>query len=321
MRASVVTTNAVPWLSFSDTCESAFCSNLASSSIQAKKSETVNFSFTAITTAVTMPNTQIVNDSNSDHILRGQANWVPWFLRFRLDAHAEGIWSLFDGSEKALSKPERPIRLARAGTDLTATTSASNAASSALATATRETIETSDIDFSHQIFLYQTELEFFRMDLHDYERQEDRIVCGRKMLYARIDSSMFAMIRDDNDHSLSSEFVRLQSYYKPEASLAIQLTRRKIDQISLVTCKDMSEFLNKMRQLRQELAYAGEPMSDARYTAMLFDGLPARYNAWKDRYYETANGLGAPNISLVYFEERLIHWEYTLKQSAGRRRS
>jgi hypothetical protein len=283
--------------------------------------QTVPFDFTTIPTAVKMPNNQVIDIGSPDHILRGQANWVPWFLRFRLDAHAEGLWSLFDGSEQVLSKPERPIRLARAGTDLTATAGASNTANSALATTTRETIEALDIDFSHQIFLYQTELEYFRMDLHDYERQEDRINCARKMVYARIDSSMFATIREDKDDSLSSEFARLQTLYKPEAPLAILLTRRQIDQISLVTCEDMSAYLNKMRQLRQELAYAGESMSDARYIAMLFDGLPVKYNTWKDRYYETANGPGAPNISLVYFEGRLIHWEYTLKQSAGRRRS
>ena len=68
-----------------------------------------------------MPNTQTVNYGNPDHILKGQANWVPWFLQFRLDAHAEGIWSLFDGSEGVLSKQERPIRLSRAGTDLNTT--------------------------------------------------------------------------------------------------------------------------------------------------------------------------------------------------------
>jgi len=261
-----------------------------------------------------MPTTQIVNDDNPDHILKGQANWVPWFLRFKLDAHAEGIWFLFDGSEDVLSKPERPIRLARAGTDMAANTGTSNAASDVVAATTRETIEATGIDFSHQIPLYQTELEFYRTDLHNYERQQDRIMCARKMLYARIDSSMFAMIRDDKNDSLASEFARLQTHYKPEASLAIQLTRRKIDQISLVTCKDMSEYLNKMRQFRQELAYAGKLKSDARYIAMLLNGLPARYDGWRDRYYETTEGPGAPKMSLPSFEGRLVHWEWTLKE-------
>lgn len=72
-----------------------------------------------------------------------------------------------------------------------------------MATTTRKTIEATSIDFSHQISLYQTELEFYRVDLHDFERQEDRINCARKMLYARIDSSMFVTICDDKDDSLS----------------------------------------------------------------------------------------------------------------------
>lgn len=256
-----------------------------------------------------MPNAQIVNTGNPDHVLKGQSNWVPWFLRFKLDAHAEGIWPLFDGSEEILSKPERPPRLARAGTGLTANTDASNTSSSALASTRPATTEDTSIDFSHQIFLYQTELEFYRMDLHDYERQHDRILLARKMLYTRIDRSMFTLIHDDSSSSLSSQFARLQTHYKPEASLAIQLTSRKIDQISLVTCRDMSEYINQMRQLRQELAYAGERMSDTLYIATLIHGLPAAYNRWRDRYYESVEQSSASDSSVVSFEGRLIRWE------------
>lgn len=259
-----------------------------------------------------MPSTLIIDTGNPEHILRGQSNWVPWFLRFKLDAHAEGIWSLFDGSGEILSKPERPLRLARAGTDLTSNIDSSNSASSALASTTPATTEATSIDFSHQIFLYQTELEFYRMDLHDYERQHDRILLARKMLYTRFDSSMFALIHDDNDDTLASEFARLQTHYKPEASLAIQLTSRKIDQISLVTCRDMSEYIIQMRELRQELAYAGKRMSDTLYIATLINGLPAAYDRWRDRYYETVEQLSASDSSVVSFEGRLIRWESSL---------
>lgn len=261
-----------------------------------------------------MPNTQIANASSPDHVLSGQSNWVPWFLRFKLDAHAEGIWSLFDGSEAILSKPERPTRLARACTDLTTNIDARNSTSGALASTTPATTEDTSIDFSHQIFLYQTELEFFRTDLHDYDRQHDRILLARKMLYTRFDSSMFALIHDDNDDTLVSEFARLQTHYKPEASLAIQLTSRKIDQISLVTCRDMSEYIIQMRELRQELAYAGKRMSNTLSIATLINGLPAAYDRWRDRYYETAEGPGAPEMPLVSFEGRLIRWEASLKR-------
>jgi hypothetical protein len=192
-----------------------------------------------------MPNAQLVNTGNPDHILTGQANCVPWFLRLKLDAHTEGIWSLFDGSEEIISKPERPLRLARAGTDLTANIDASKSASSPLASTTPATIEATCIDFSHQFLLFQTELEFFRMYSHDHERQYDRIISAREMLHTRIDRFMFALIHDDNDDSLSSEFVRLQTHYKPEASLAIQLTSRKLAKISPVTYRDISEYLNK----------------------------------------------------------------------------
>jgi hypothetical protein len=261
-----------------------------------------------------MPNAQIVNTGNPDHVLKVQSNWVPWFLRFKLDAHTEGIWSLFDGSEVVLSKPERPPRLARAGTGLTVNIDASNSVSGAVVSTTPATTEDTSIDLSHQTFLYQTELEFYRMDLNDYERQHDRILLARKMLYTRIDSSMFALIHNDKDDTLSSEFARLQTHYKPEASLAIQLTSRKIDQVSLATCRDMSEYITSMRQLRQELAYAGKRMSDTLYIATLINGLPAAYDRWRDRYYDTVEDSSASDSSLVSFETRLIRWEASLKR-------
>jgi hypothetical protein len=126
-----------------------------------------------------MPDAANNNTSGHDHILRGQVNWVPWSLQFTLDAHVEGIWFLLDGSGEILDKPDRPTRPARASTDLTTTSDASNTASNALATTTLEVTNTTSIDFSHQIFLYQIELEFYRMDLYDYERQQERIGCAR----------------------------------------------------------------------------------------------------------------------------------------------
>lgn len=87
---------------------------------------------------VTMSNAHNNNTGDPNHILRGQAKWVPWFLQFRLDAQVEGILSLFDGSEEILSKPERPIRPTRAGTVLTTTSDPSNTARNALATTTRK---------------------------------------------------------------------------------------------------------------------------------------------------------------------------------------
>ena len=261
-----------------------------------------------------MPNAANNNTGDPDHILKGQANWVPWFLRFEIDIQIEGTWPLFDGSEEILPKPRRPMRPARAGTDLTTTSDPSSTASNAVVATAPEATNTTSIDYPHQVFLYQMELEFHRMDLHDDERQQGRNLCARKMLYARIDRSMFATMHDDRDNSLASEFARLQSCYKPKPSLAMQLTRCKIDQISLATCKDMSEYLNKMRQLRQELAYAGETMTDMRYVDRLHDGLPARYDSWKDRYYDTVEDSSASEFSLVSFEGRLIHWEYKLNQ-------
>lgn len=278
-----------------------------------ERSEAVGLVRIVEPTTVAMPNVANNNTSGHDHILRGQVNWVSWLLQFRLDAHVEGIWFLSDGSGEILDKPDRPTRPARASTDLTTTRDASNTASNALATTTLEVTNTTSIYFSHQIFLYQIELQFCRINLYDYERQQERINCARKMLYARFDHWMSGIIHDDKDDSLASHFARLQEHHKPKPSLTMQLTRRKIDQISLATCRDMSEYLNKMRQLGQKLAYASEPMSNMCYIGRLHDGIPARYNSWGDRYYDTVEDPNASESSLVSLEGRLVHWECKLK--------
>ena len=140
------------------------------------------------------------------------------------------------------------------------------------------------------------------MDLHDHERQHDRIAYARKFLYARIDRSMFAIIHDDKGQSSASRFSRLQTHYKPESSFAIQLTA--------ATCKDLGEYLNSMRQLRRELTYAGEPMSDTRYIAKLLESLPARYISSRDRYNNTVKSSCASDSSLISSKGNLVHWEY-----------
>ena len=76
----------------------------------------------------------------------------------------------------------------------------------------------------------------------------------------------------------------------------------------------MSEYINRMRQLRQELAYAGKRMSDTLCIATLINGLPAAYDRWRDRYYESVEQSSASDSSVVSFEGRLIRWEASLKR-------
>lgn len=57
-----------------------------------ERSEVVDLVRIVVPTTVAMPKAANNNTSGHDHILRGQVNWVPWFLQFKLDAHVEGIW-------------------------------------------------------------------------------------------------------------------------------------------------------------------------------------------------------------------------------------
>jgi arginine decarboxylase-like protein len=110
------------------------------------------------------------------------------------------------------------------------------------------------------------------MDLHDYGHQHERVCRANMMLRDRIDLSMRTETGDLQNPILALR--HLETQYKMGRTLALH-TRDKIDRTTLATSKDMSEYLNKMRQFKNDLLQLRQPVTDDFYLiGKIVKGLP-----------------------------------------------
>lgn len=139
-----------------------------------------------------MTNAQVTKARSTDRLLTGQVNWERWYSGFKADARADDTWSLFDKSEAIVEKPTR--------TDYTFCHISSESTSDSKDTA---------IEVARKYFAYKQSLEWYKMDLHDYEQQHERVRRASKMILDRIDPSMLAEIEEDiQDPAVALEHLR-----------------------------------------------------------------------------------------------------------------
>jgi hypothetical protein len=265
-----------------------------------------------------MTDTQVTNNNNSgtDRALTGQSNWIRWFPGFKADARADDTWMLFAGTEAILPKPLRKDYLSRSATTNAAPSAAGDDTASVTSSASTITPppavdpKATGPEVARQDFMYKQNLDLYKMDLHDFEHQHERVRRANKMLHDRIHPSMQAEI---DDLQVPSEALQhLQRQYKMQDSRAIQLAHDRIDQLSLTQSKDMAEYINTMRQYKNDLHYLGDPITDSRYITKLIRGLPPAYSSWVERYHDIAADPDAPVPSLKSVEAQLISKEATL---------
>ena len=245
-----------------------------------------------------MPDAQDSTSGSADRILTGQSNWIRWYPGIKADARADDTWALLAGTEVILVKPLRADYVTRREAPVVVTAE-----------------KVTGPETARQDFEYRQNREWYQMDLHDYEQQHERVRRANKMLHDRIDPSMQPDIQDIEGPA--EALARLQSLYKMQDSRAIQFTHNQIDALRLASCKSMTEYLNKMRQLKNDLVDLGEPYTDSQLIAKIISGLPTQYNSWVERYHDIMADPDAKNPTVKSIEAQLIAKEATLPKTTA----
>lgn len=261
-----------------------------------------------------MSDSQVTNKGGTDRVLTGQSNWIRWYPGFKADARADDTWSLLDGSESIITKPQRAAYLQSA---VAASNATPEPAKDNDDTANTLPAKATGPEVARYDLFYKQSLDLYCLDLHDYEQQHERVRRANKMLHDRIDPSMQAEIEDKQVPA--NALAHLQTQYRMQDSRAIQLAHDEIDSLTLGTCKDMTEYVNKMRQLKNDLAYLGDSITDTRFIAKLIKGLPSAYFSWVERYHDIVADPDANNPSLKSVEAQLISKEATLPKTKERK--
>jgi len=179
-----------------------------------------------------MSSTQEDTADKADHILNGQSNWVRWFPGLRADARANKTWALFEGTEQILKKPIRSEYVTRP-------VLASDPITRQEKTPQAELEELVVREAQHRDF--KQGIEWYKLDLYEYEEQDARVCRALKMLNDRVDPCMRHDIENHTDPKAALD--HLESLYKMQDSCAIQFTYGQINALKLRNCPSMSDYL------------------------------------------------------------------------------
>ncbi|KAK5722059.1 hypothetical protein LTR17_014460 [Elasticomyces elasticus] len=116
--------------------------------------------------------------STPDQSLTGQGNWIRWFPSFKADARADDVWELFSGDEPLLKKPARSDYIQTVRQQLTPPLEAEAAK------------KATGPEIARQDFKYKQSVEEYKLDLHDYEQQRERVRRANKLLHKRVDTAI-----------------------------------------------------------------------------------------------------------------------------------
>ena len=211
---------------------------------------------------------------SSDRLLKGKANFVTWKREFERAAKAQDVLDLLTGDEDILSKPKPESYL------ITVPRSSARAAAKQLATPSADN-ENTDTEITQSANAANNTLRW-QMDYEAWKTNKDNLRIASKLLNEWVCEGIKFEIEDCENAKVAYDLIKERYKVSPERArdlLLSQLNGTKLEDFTSVT-----EYLNKLRQLRVDLKASDYVMTDDMFTSILLHGLPPNYRNFKEQY-------------------------------------
>jgi hypothetical protein len=233
-------------------------------------------------------------DVSSERRLRGKVNFITWKREFEREAKAHEVLDLFTGEEEILEKPQKGDYIDD-DEDKDSITIAS----------TQKTLK----NFHANTLRYT-------IDYNNWKSNRDSLRTANKLLNAWLCESICIEIETAKNAKEAYDMVIAR--YKINNERARDDLLSEMRKLHIDDCNSVTEYLNKLRRFRSDLAGVDYDLTDGLYVTSLLDGLDnKKWGPFKDKWDTIraiqldANPDATPSIDLL--EERL-HNEALIKQ-------
>ncbi|OAQ57707.1 gag-polypeptide of LTR copia-type domain-containing protein [Pochonia chlamydosporia 170] len=244
----------------------------------------------------------VVKDSRK---LEGKTNFVSWKREFERAARTNDIFEYLTGEEMVPSKPrkedyfEKPV-----GIDTRRLTRAMSAQAQ---TTTPSTEGDADI-YDTQAMVSTNDSLRWQIELKEYEKAKEKMKLAGKLLDSWVCEGIKIEIEEFADAKKAYDFIKRR--YAVTHERARDDLLNVLHELKLDACSSMTEYTNKVRQVKADLKTVKYHMTDDMLATVLLHGLPPNYRDFKEKYDWIRSTKPDDSPDLDYLFERL-HVEET----------
>ena len=211
-------------------------------------------------------------------ILQGQENYLAWKRDLKFIAVANNVWKILIGEEAIQDKRTRPTR---AGV--------STQAKSAKKSIAKE-VDLSGSSVEAQTSYISLTIQFYKLDLDEYEKQQKRFRYARGILSTTINTALRGCMKDEENPHLAME--KLKGLCKMNDARALYMTLGKIEQLKFKG--SVSDLINALKTFQQDIIDVDGTFSDDQIMSKVVRSLPNRFNRFLDSWNFLAGTAALP---------------------------
>jgi gag-polypeptide of LTR copia-type len=240
-----------------------------------------------------------MDEVKDDRKLKGKTNFISWKREFERAAKANDILEYLTGEEVVPSKPKKedyfvkPIEV-DTRRPIPAKKKAQNVTPS-----TDDDDETNDV----QTMTSTNNSLRWQMDSDEHKAAKAKMKLAGKLLDAWVSDGIKIEIEEFADGKEAYDFIKKR--YAVTNERARDNLLNQLNELKLEDCSSMTEYTNRVRQVKADLKTVKYDMTDDMLATALLHGLPPNFRDFKEKYdwIRSTKPDDAPDLDYLY--ERL----------------
>ena len=220
-----------------------------------------------------------MDDVKDDRKLRGKTNFVSWKRDFERAAKVNDILEYLTGEEVVPPKPRKDDYFTRL---VEADTRRNTRAMSAQAQAATPSTEGDDDMYPIQTLTNPANTFRWQVDYSEYKTAKEKMRLASRVLDAWVSDGIKIEIEDCEDAKDAYDFVKKR--YAVTNERARDGLLHQLNEVKLDDCSSMTEYTNKVRQIKADLKTVAYDMTDDMFATALLHGLPPNFRIFKENY-------------------------------------
>jgi hypothetical protein len=240
-----------------------------------------------------------LDEVKDDRKLKGKTNFVSWKREFERASKAHDIFEYLTGEEVVPPKPKKQDYF---GKTIEVETRRRTRAMSAQVQFATPSTEGYDEIYNVQTMASTNDGQW-QFEYMEYEKASKKMKLASKLLDAWVCEGIKIEIEDCADAKEAYDFIKKR--YAVTNERARDSLLNQLNQLKLEDCTSMTEYTNKVRQIKADLKTVKYDMTDDTLVTALLHGLPPNFCDFKEKYDWIRSTKPDDPPDLDYLYERL----------------